>query len=555
MKEFLIFAVILWIPPILVIIKNVIWNLLYWHKSEYLAENLYNYFRWDHNFNNRNLWLYFIKYCLFGLAVLIFVSPIAALAGALFAYCIWIFEIFRLLGQLIYKSFVSYRILSPRPLAILGLLIIILLFLFWLISFPFLVLNRSTDLDVTFLTLSAQNTIYLLDAFVFIGISCSVLLFLDIIAPLLTLILVTITGLFVGGFNRINLFFLEERLKAQKRKPEIIVISGSNNVGLIADLLPMLIGKNTKTINLTAHNLPNVINFILDKAEDTFIITIDSKNLAYSTKRFLSEITPEIFILEDINQNFLENIADRIDPSVNLVLLNENAEIQTLFSSLFANATIVSSIEKSDDNLSIRSKKVTKDRLEIEYCEPGKDKIGFTINTPRIETGMLVGTTLYASTLLGYDLNNTVKQIEKINFKPLNWEIVNGDYGTKLIYPPKFSYSINGFMETVNYACNFLSYKRLIAITDGFERLGSDKNKKYTNLLLFLNDKIDFLLTTDPFLGSANPIDFSFKVIYLTDLNDAIYWIRENSKDDDLVLFEGPNTQKAINRLSSSLVK
>lgn len=555
MREFLIFALLLWIPPILIVLKNVLWNLAYWHKSEYRMENLYNYLRWDYNHANRLWFVQLIKFILFGLVSAIFVSPLVSLVAALLVYFIWVFELFAFFQRVLYKNLISFRVLDARPLAVSGILIVFLLILFWFISYPFLILERTvSSSEATLLTLTASSPLYLLDIFLFIGISIGILLFLDLASSIITGLLVIISGGFTSLYNQIALVFFEEKLKATKKNPNIILLVGNWEITVLEELLKISTAKLSEAsfFELRNNNWHTVLRNVAN-TNGTVVIKILSNSLSGNILRIISEIDPVILIYGK-NRDF-EKISSRLKPTTEVVLLNPEIPVKHLFEKLF-NSVVTISDKKEDSTVYANIKLAKGKKAELTYKENDSNEKKFLLNTSREYIEDEVAAVIYLLFnffKLSYKEASSI--LTELNMEVLEWNLIEGDGNTRILYPYKNFASIKNLKAGVNYAINFLTFNRVILVTDGFLWLGKDKRKEYLKLKEFLDNKIDFLLTTESLLINKKSGVESFKSVMLNDLNDVVFWIRENSQKGDLIILEGPETKTAAELLSSALIK
>lgn len=555
MREFLIFALLLWIPPILIVLKNVLWNLAYWHKSEYRMENLYNYLRWDYNHANRLWFVQLIKFILFGLVSAIFVSPLVSLVAALLVYFIWVFELFAFFQRVLYKNLISFRVLDARPLAVSGILIVFLLILFWFISYPFLILERTvSSSEATLLTLTASSPLYLLDVFLFIGISIGILLFLDLASSLITGLLVIISGFFTSLYNQIALVFFEEKLKATKKNPNIILLVGNWEITVLEELLKISTAKLSEAsfFELRNNNWHTVLRNVAN-TNGTVVIKILSNSLSGNILRIISEIDPVILIYGK-NRDF-EKISSRLKPTTEVVLLNPEIPVKHLFEKLF-NSVVTISDKKEDSTVYANIKLAKGKKAELTYKENDSNEKKFLLNTSREYLEEEIAAVIYLMlNFFKLSYKETSSVLTELNLEVLDWSLIEGDSNTRILYPYKNFASIKNLKAGVNYAINFLTFNRVILVTDGFLWLGKDKRKEYLKLKEFLDNKIDFLLTTESLLINKKSGVESFKSVMLNDLNDVVFWIRENSQKGDLIILEGPETKTAAELLSSALIK
>lgn len=555
MREFLIFALLLWIPPILIVLKNVLWNLAYWHKSEYRIENLYNYLRWEYSHANRILFVQLIKFILLGLVSAIFVSPLISLVAALLVYCIWVFELFAFIQRVLYKNLIGYRVLDVRPLAICGILIVFLLILFWFVSYPFLILERAVSSSgATLLTLTASSPLYLLDVFLFIGISIGILLFLDLASSLITGLLVIISGFFTSLYNQIALVFFKEKLKATKKNPNIILLVGNWEITVLEELLKISTAKLSEAsfFELRNNNWHAVLRNLAN-INSTVVVKILSNSLSGNILRIISEIDPVILIYGK-NRDF-EKISSRLKPTTEVVLLNPEIPVKHLFEKLF-NSVVTISDKKEDSTVYANIKLAKGKKAELTYKENDSNEKKFLLNTSREYIEDEVAAVIYLLFnffKLSYKEASSI--LTELNMEVLEWNLIEGDGNTRILYPYKNFASIKNLKAGVNYAINFLTFNRVILVTDGFLWLGKDKRKEYLKLKEFLDNKIDFLLTTESLLINKKSGVESFKSVMLNDLNDVVFWIRENSQKGDLIILEGPETKTAAELLSSALIK
>lgn len=555
MREFLAFALLLWIPPILIILKSVLWNLAYWHKSEYRIENLYNYLRWDYNHANRFWLVQLTKFILFGFISAIFISPIISLVAALLVYCIWIFELFAFVQKILYKNFISYRIFDARPLAVSGILIVSLLILFWFVSYPFLILERTVSgSGATLLTLTAGSPLYLLDVFLFIGISASILLFLDLASSLITGVLVVISGVFTSLYNQIALVFFEERLKTTKKNPNIILLVGDWEITILEELLKIIMAKLTEAsfFELKNNNWHSVLKNLAN-VNGTVVIKVLSNSLSGNILRIIGEIDPIILIYGKTKD--FEKISSKLKPTTEVILLNPELSTKHLSEKLF-HSTITISDKKESSTIYANIKLEKGKKAEFIYKEKDLIERSFTINTSREYLEEEVAAAVYLlHNFFKLSYAEVSSVLSELNMEVLEWNLIEGDNDTRILYPYKNFASVKSLQAGVNYATNFLTFNRIILITDGFLWLGENKRQEYLKLKEFLDKKIDFLLTTESLLVNKERGLESFQSVKLVDLNDAVFWVRENSQKGDLIIFEGPNTKKAAEMLSSSYIK
>ncbi len=532
--EFLILVAVIWTPYIIILIKDILWNLHYWESKEYRFGRFFSHIYWDREERNRSPFVTYVKFICFCLASTLLVSPISAIAGIALTYIISIFELFSL-----FEKFLSYK-LKPvdlfkwRNIAIIILLSLFLSLTITLTSLPFLILTRINQESINFSSIVegiASGTSYP-DIYLYLGIVTMIYIILDLSSPLLLTFLVFLTSPIGWIKNRIKIGQLKSKLSRHKREIHTVAVIGSHGKsttkGFIYDAL-----KNTYKVlqtNNTYSSMSNLANDIIyNLNKDTEIILVEAE--AYH-KNELTEIfktiRPNFVVFTDLGLKHLEGFKS---------IKELKQEYSNALNKLPVDATLVYNAQNTHTN-------------QVAKLFSGK-KIPFKINNSnKLKNYIIPAIALVKE--FGIDISHLKNNIKNVDF--MEMELVNGDKGSIILMnntEASYKTLLNNLKLTLSIQKKG-GINRLFLITNGIHGLGKYKLSVYRKLIDKINNKVDYLITTDSILARiALKNNHKTQIIKTSNESEILYRVRENLSKNDIILIEGKLSYPIVESLRS----
>ncbi|GAB4283770.1 MAG: hypothetical protein Kow0081_0500 [Candidatus Dojkabacteria bacterium] len=584
--ELLVLIILFWIPPLLVIIRRLFWDLYFWQIKEYRWDRFWTHVRWDSDDLQRDYLTLGIKFLLFSSTTFIFTAPEIAIIGIVLTYTFWVFESFELVKDLLLRKVIRPNLKSVRNILVITIFLIVLLVLIGVISSPFLNLTRDELTDSTLgyfsntLNTSTENDLLLPDVFILLGFFTLLGLMTDISMPVIIPIFIAITAPL--SWIRRQLFIRRGIAHYSKFKNNItfIGITGSQGKTTTKEILyevlsnKFYVGKTEENMN-TKFGLSHSILKNISKKTQIFIGEIGAyrKN---EIKNIVTDFSPEIAVITDIDTQHVGLFGTRSDlakakseiifSDTNVVVLNgDNHYCRTIAKNISDKKIYIFSRDKSnfkelkeiDENPNFiviyLNKTTSKNNTTTLVVTLGGEKHMFEVK--RIEKNYLMDSILISLAVgieLGIDLNELFKVLANIEFKTPRLNIESGDNDT-IIINDTYSSSRKGFLAAVELLNEYKkneSQKRII-VTKGIYELGREKARIYNDLAQQTSNQFDYLITTDPLLWRVFNEQKNVHAIKVKNVDEMIYNIRKLSEPNDIILLEGRLNPKIIKELVS----
>lgn len=569
--EFLVLVVLFWLPPVVILFKNVLWNLHLWQQKQYRVERFYNFIRWDHLPNNRDFLLTLLKYIVFSLTCTLVVSVYTSSIGVLIAYTIWAVEIFMLLEKVFSGKSESIRI-NTRNTVVLTLLSIFVSFLIIIVSLPFASLQRE-NLILPGVSNANMYTIY--DVYVYLGLSAIIALFLDIASPIITALIILITSP-IGWFrNKVAVHQLNDKLSRYRNNIIVIAITGSIGKTVTKELLFKLLKDDysivkTGDVYTTIEELSYDITTQITAGTQILLVEIEpfKKGEVESICRIIS---PDISIITDIDvQHYgsFKNKQEYIEARLELIKgTNHNGSVIAPIDNKYI-LHYLNKFPGEKIGFSFLDKKSSKLNelffIEIykrsvegyKFMFKSKDKIS-EYSTPihRLSLVHQLVPAILAAKRTGIDEKTVREKVSKLSDKFTNIYTLEGDDHTLLISTGNPDSNLKGVLAAVDYANNIkrkFKHGRIILLTDGVSELGKLKRKSYARLTEKLKQKVSIVVTTDPLLYTLLAHSYlDILSLKSRNVNELLFTTRTLIKSGDIIIVEGADSEEILNSLRS----
>lgn len=569
--EFLVLVVLFWLPPVVILFKNVLWNLHLWQQKQYRVERFYNFIRWDHLPNNRDFLLTLLKYIVFSLTCTLVVSVYTSSIGVLIAYTIWAVEIFMLLEKVFSGKSESIRI-NTRNTVVLTLLSILVSFLIIIVSLPFASLQRE-NLILPGVNNANMYTIY--DVYVYLGLSAIIALFLDIASPIITALIILITSP-IGWFrNKVAVHQLNDKLSRYRNNIIVIAITGSIGKTVTKELLYKLLKDDysivkTGDVYTTIEELSYDITTQITAGTQILLVEIEpfKKGEVESICRIIS---PDISIITDIDvQHYgsFKNKQEYIEARLELIKgTNHNGSVIAPIDNKYI-LHYLNKFPGEKIGFSFLDKKSSKLNelffIEIykrsvegyKFMFKSKDKIS-EYSTPmhRLSLVHQLVPAILAAKRTGIDEKTVREKVSKLADKFTNIYTLEGDDHTLLISTGNPDSNLKGVLAAVDYANNIkrkFKHGRIILLTDGVSELGKLKRKSYARLTEKLKQKVSIVVTTDPLLYTLLAHSYlDILSLKSRNVNELLFTTRTLIKSGDIIIVEGADSEEILNSLRS----
>jgi UDP-N-acetylmuramoyl-tripeptide--D-alanyl-D-alanine ligase len=570
--EFLVLVVLFWMPPVLILFKNIIWNLHLWHQKQYRLERFYSFIRWDYLPNNRDKNLTLLKFLIFSLTCTLLVSVYASSIGVLLAYVIWSVEIFLLLER-IFAGKSEELNLNYRNLIILFLIGLSLAIAIVMLSIPFALIDRSA---VNFLVSDPNASAKSIqDIYIYLGLSAILALFLDIASPIVTAFFVFITSPIGWIANKIAVHKLHDRLSRFRNNIIVIAITGSIGKTVTKEFLYKLLKDNfsivkTSDIYTTVEELSFDITNKINGGTQVLLVELESFKKG-EIKNICKVLSPDISIITDIDiQHYgvFKSKKDYIEARLDIIEgTNHNGTVIAPIDNKFI-LHYLNNFRGEKVGFSFLNKKASKlsELIQVEIYKRSVEGYKFMLKTtdriseyqtPIHRTSLIhqLVPSIVVAKKLGLNEKSIKEKTNKITDRFTNIFTLEGDEHSLLISSGNPDSNLKGVLAAIDYACNIsrkFKHTRIILITDGVSELGKLKKKAYGRLVEKLKDKVSIVITTDPLLhqlftkSHLNLLTFKAK-----NTEETIFSARTLLKSGDIIVVEGKDSSQILSSLRS----
>ncbi len=570
--EFLALVVLFWLPPVVIIFKNVLWNLHLWQQKQYRVERFYSFIRWDHLPNNRDFILTLLKYIVFSLACTLIVSVYSSSLGVLLAYVLWAVEIFILLEKVVSGKSESIKV-NLRNTTILVILSVSISIIIIIISLPFAELKRE-GIAVT-PTLNNADAYAIYDVYVYLGLSAIIALFLDLASPVLTALIILITSP-IGWFkNKLAVHNLNDKLSQYRNNIIVIAITGSIGKTVTKELLYKLLKDDysivkTSDVYTTIEELSNDITSQITAGTQILLVEIEPFKKG-EIANICQVLSPDISIITDIDvQHYsaFKNKQDYIESRLELIHgTNHNgcviAPIDNKYILHYLNKFPGEKIgftfldKKANKVNELFFIEIYKRSIEgYKFMFKSKDKITeFSTPIHRLSLINQLVPAILAAKRTGISEKTIREKVNKLSDKFTSIYTLEGDEHTLLISTGNPDSNLKGVIAAVDYANNIkkkFNHGRIILITDGVSELGKLKKSSYAKLIEKLKQKVSIVLTTDPLLYTLLSHSYlDILSLKSRNSNELLFTARTLLKSGDIIIVEGAESHEILDSLRS----
>jgi UDP-N-acetylmuramyl pentapeptide synthase len=540
--EFITLIIIFWIPFVMIFIKDVLWNLHFWEIKEYRFGRFFSHLYWDRENENRKPFITYIKFLCFCLISTLLISPILAISGIALIYIISIFEVLSFSEKIISFDLKKVNLYKIRNIFILISISVFLSIVIASISIPFLLIDRigSAPIDYMPSFLGSSTSAVYPDIYIYLGISTLIYLSLDLGSPIFLAFFVFITSPIGWLQNKYKAFKLQSLIN---RRPNIIKVAiiGSQGKTTIKNFADHLIREHYSVLNLqnthsSISTLSDDIFASLKPTHKIILMAVEAYHPNELTKIFKT-LKPNITVFSDLNTHNIEGFKTikllREEYSKALTFVSENAVM--LYNS---KNKYIKEIAKPFSGKKIDVNKL-QDTLKIKH------------NRKHLEESLL--TSINLALELGVDSKIILEKIHNTQiFEDL--EHVQSDNNSLLLINNNEA-GYKTLLSNLEYARKLqrkLKYNNLFLVTNGIHGLGKYKTRVYKELTDKINNKADFLITTDALLARYSLTNnHKTKIVKVRDESELIYRLRSFMDKNDIVLIEGKISHPVVETLRS----
>lgn len=583
MTEFIIIAVIFWIPAIIVILRNILWDVYFWQLKEFRWDRFWTHIRWDYDEQNRNPVVTGLKFVLFALTSLVFQVPLLTIAAVIFAFALWSHEMFAVIQSILFKKQKRPSLKNPRNILIIGLLLGFIASVITLLTIPFAAFARETGMinySELFNSLIVDSSAFAFpDIYIYLAYSTLVGLFFDFSTPLFSMVAVIITAPMAFLRRWITIKQAQAKFNSIKQNLTVIGITGSQGKTTMKEVLYSVLKDNFKVAK-TPENYNTdfgvAVSVLKQIKKDTEIFIAEmgayrEGEIKYMAKHF----PPNYSVVTDVDVQHLgifgshdklfmakSEIVRYMNPN-GIAVLNGDNERCVKMAQFSSHKTIIVYSE-NDSEKHLKEIDTTKIVLIKAFkIKNKKDGVMFTITTENgnaVDVNIphkgnhLINTYLMAFAIamdLGMKQDLIIEKLQTLNMQMPRLGVETGDNGTTIL-DDSYNSSFKGFIAAVELMQEYYNEKKegaeRIVITKGIYELGKNKKKIYKELMERIHSKMDVLITSDSLLAkTAQEDNVSLQVKYVKGHEEMIYAVRNFMSPGDIVLLEG--------RLHPSIIK
>ncbi len=392
---------------------------------------------------------------------------------------------------------------------------------------------------------------------------CMLFLF-DLVLPILTIILIKFTSIFV-------FFYRKKKVNQAKRKIQqienlkIVGITGSYGKTTVKELIHLILSRNYKTYS-TPGNVNSdigVANTILSNMSfiaDVFIVEMGAYKKG-EIKSICDIARPDVAVITAISgqhlalfksiENTLQAKYEIVENSKKdaVIVINGDNDLALRIAGKSSKKEILYSVKKEMD---IYATDIKSEGESLEFNVHYKDKI------QRFEVKILGEhnvSNILAATSVCLSLGMKSSEISKA----LKDGSETKHIGKLRVRLSRFGYKVlddsynsnpDGFLAALDVLDKIKGKKKII-VTIGVLELGPLRAQTYSKLAERIVKSCDTLVTSDKKLvDMVKEIEKSFKVIFDRGINKQMKYLKKYVSSNDVVLFEGPNI-----RLVNEIVK
>lgn len=585
MKYIITLTILLWLPSVLVLVRNLFEDTLFWQLKEYRRDRAWVEMRFGDSKPFRG-----IKYFLIKLGLLILLIAGFKYFDYLFFFTtLLIFTLYFVQTLQILKSIFDRSLKKPGISARNMLIIIPQLFLIFLIPIfliSIFIFNGITDLNadypinpevseslsVTNTTIEDTQVFETINGYAFIILSIygSILLF-EILQPVFTSLLVAITAPI--AYTKRKILINKARKKLLEHKKLITIgITGSYGKTSSKELLYQLLSKKFQ-VAITPGNKNTDIgiaeSILTNLKPDTEIFIAEMGAYKVGEIKKAVDLLPlDIAIVTNIGKSHIDLFGsmDKIktakyelveglkrngkailngDNDYTLWMAEKNQKESILFTINEHN-----SIDEKSNYLLAKDIEWDGANVKVDFLYKGDKR---RIRTKVIGEHLLLNLlpVIVCAVELGFTLEEIQKYLKEMTIKSSHFNVTNRDNKLNII-DDSYNSNPEGFDSALKYLNTFTT-KNKVVITKGIPEVGKEIGLIYNTLAEKIINSSTNLLTSDPLLYTAiSSIDPDFNLVLIKDNQTLNIEIKKLPDSNTSILIEGrvhPDTLDAIYKI------
>ena len=524
MKEIILLGIIFIMPALFIIIRNFLWDLSFWQKKNYSLERFSLNILWDLDKDIFSHNLIIIKFIAFAFLALGFQYSVSGAIGIAAVFLIWAFEAFKRLQDIFLTREPRIDLSKPRNLISTLSMLATILFIFLLITLPFVYSISSNKLPLV-----PIPDLQVTELYVYLLILSSLFILIDLSTSLLTLIQQLLINLIVGLRRKFKLYAYFNRILFLQSRNRIILVLSDN----FHEMSNLLLSGVENLISIDNEDLDFVKEYILDNKVEGKILII---NASHSTIQYeINNLKPECVIINSEEAN-IESLINKI-PLQTKIIVNSDLFDSKFVTEKFKGQTAffgenpIDIPNNSNFVWKLRTK-ISEAKIATNFISNFKD-IKAEIHTFNNQYPAALAVALTLVKELGFDEDIFIQKVQATFVDSKSNLFINGDNDTRILS------FLNKELTHVELRNNLLSaskYKegnKIILLTNGLgrkvipERFYSDISKI-----------VDIVISNDNKLvqGLKN---HSVKSFYADSFKNFTYLARRFSEKGDLIIVEG----------------
>lgn len=348
---------------------------------------------------------------------------------------------------------------------------------------------------------------------------------------------------------------------------KIIGITGSYGKTSVKEILYQILsdsGKNTVKTIANGNTLPALISIILNKiSENTEFFIVEAG--AYKKgeiKKMMSIAKPEYAIITSVSNQHLDlfgSIENIFAAKYELIeSLKPNGK--SLFNGDSENSLKMFNITKGNKYLCSEQKNKYFQISDIDI-QTDKTKFSLTIDSKKynfvsniLGHGNIMNLSLAISMaiILDIPIDKIQKSITNIKTIPQTLTKYSG-INNSIIIADNYSTNEYGFYNALDYISKYKSKKFII--TPGIIELGNQTQKVHKNLATIIKKMDGFVILTNKLAYNEFKSILQDKVMYSQNYQRIISFLKNNIKENDVVLFEGRSPNIIIENISKDNIQ
>lgn len=601
---YLILAAFVFLPYLLVFVKNLIADLYLWQVKEYRLDRIWSHWFMDRAKGTRNEVLISAKIAIATTTVFFLLIPSASvlLVGLILGFLIYWAEGFAFLQVFISKKFLRPSIKSVRNLLIVLLniayvLFLVYLFLGWLGAFHIgntpvhIIISDNFLFSQSLPTVVSGVNVFPIEFLILIHVTLGGI-FLELVSPLITGLGVLITFP-IAYLKRKYVINKAKRKYAGLKTIRTVAVTGSYGKSTTKELIYQLLSSKFKVVKTQKNNNTDIgiaQTILRDIKKNTEIFLAEMGAYKVGEIKDICEIAaPDIAIITGIDQQHITlyggipqilkssyEVIEEMKPDGLAILNGDNEYCVKLAEKTRKRKKLYFSIRNSErmDVVDVKQNEKGNEKQTLRHMVsfPGSENIfvseifetskglSFRLNYDKevyqVNSNLKVIyniSNLLSAVLTAHELGMTMQEIvdivNKSSFKVPYLNIYEGINESKILDD---GYNINptGFMAAINYLDNLKMSGKKWIMTQGMIELGDERVQVYRKVAQLIVKKIDYLYTSDKYLvEEVKKIHPEFNALLVNSVFDFPIYYKSLVKKGQLVLLEGAFPQVVLNKI------